>query len=195
MSDKARLLLDTAIELFFERGFWDTPTAMIAKKAGVANGTLFNYFPSKKALISGVYLHLKQSWSDHLEAGIPPDSDLRSQLFACWKRAIDWPVDNPKSYALLEQLKLSEDAEIGTLPEGVQLFGSAFSLIGEALQTGLIRPLPPELIHGAAIAQICATVQHISSTETDGPPQKRDEIIAISFDMFWRGIAAHSSGE
>ena len=38
---KKQALLETAIELFAEDGFWQTTTASIAQEAGVATGTLF----------------------------------------------------------------------------------------------------------------------------------------------------------
>ena len=58
MSDKKQQLLEASIDLFAREGFWNTSTASIARHAGVATGTLFNYFPSKDALIDAVYMHL-----------------------------------------------------------------------------------------------------------------------------------------
>lgn len=36
-------------------------TSSIARRAGVADGTLFTYFSSKEVLFQELYLHLKQS--------------------------------------------------------------------------------------------------------------------------------------
>jgi AcrR family transcriptional regulator len=187
MSDKARLLLDTAIRLFSERGFWDTPTAMIAKEAGVANGTLFNYFGSKTALIEGVYLSIKQEWADYIDAAEITGDTLPQRLKECWKRSIEWPVANPERYALLEQ---SEEISHGTSQGGANIFAAAMALFGEASEAGLVRKLPGGLIQAAAFGQICATVQHI--TQSNNPDI--NEISAISFDMFWRGIAINPVG-
>jgi len=43
-------ILEKAIELFISKGFEDTTTRDIAAAAGLAAGTLFNYFPSKETL-------------------------------------------------------------------------------------------------------------------------------------------------
>lgn len=43
-------ILDTARNLFIKNGFDETTTRDIASRAGIAAGTLFNYFPSKEAL-------------------------------------------------------------------------------------------------------------------------------------------------
>ena len=43
-------ILDKAAEIFVGKGFDDTTTRDMAEAAGVAVGTLFNYFPSKETL-------------------------------------------------------------------------------------------------------------------------------------------------
>jgi AcrR family transcriptional regulator len=186
MQAKKEKLIETAIALFHERGFWDTPTALIAKQAGVANGTLFNYFPSKAALIKAVHLSLKQDWSGYLEQTALPDGTVRDQLEECWRRAIEWPVANPRAFALLEQLKLSEDLENTESVGDLGLFAETYALIDHALDSGLFRPIPVGLIHNAAFAQVCVAIGHLHSH----PDATLDEISSTSFDMFWRGIAA-----
>ena len=47
-TDKREAILETALVLFTERGFYGTPTAMISREAGVATGTLFFYFKNKR---------------------------------------------------------------------------------------------------------------------------------------------------
>lgn len=43
-------ILEAALELFSKRGFYRTRTKEISRKAGIAEGTLFNYFRSKEDL-------------------------------------------------------------------------------------------------------------------------------------------------
>ena len=43
-------ILKAALDLFSTRGFYETTTRQISRKAGVAEGTLFNYFRSKEDL-------------------------------------------------------------------------------------------------------------------------------------------------
>jgi len=47
-------ILEAATQLFAQRGFSATPTADIAKKAGVAEGLVFHYFKTKE----GILLHI-----------------------------------------------------------------------------------------------------------------------------------------
>jgi len=45
-----RAILRAALQLFAEKGFYRTTTKAISKKAGIAEGTLFNYFETKEDL-------------------------------------------------------------------------------------------------------------------------------------------------
>ena len=45
-----RAILAAALKLFAEKGFYRTTTKEIARKAGIAEGTLFNYFETKEDL-------------------------------------------------------------------------------------------------------------------------------------------------
>ncbi len=54
LSEKEKAILFAAESLFAEKGASDTPTAEIAKKAGVTERTLFRYFPSKQDLLRRV---------------------------------------------------------------------------------------------------------------------------------------------
>jgi AcrR family transcriptional regulator len=50
-AETRRTILTVARRLFAEHGFDATTTRHIAVAAGIANGTLFNYFPTKEAII------------------------------------------------------------------------------------------------------------------------------------------------
>ena len=49
-----RKILDTSQELFRTAGYEATTTRDIAQAAGIATGTLFNYFPTKEAIVAGL---------------------------------------------------------------------------------------------------------------------------------------------
>ena len=52
---KRQALLEAALELFAEHGLTRASTAQIAKRAGVASGTLFFHFNSKEELIHALF--------------------------------------------------------------------------------------------------------------------------------------------
>ena len=54
LSDKQQRVLQAALDVFAERGFHGASTSEIAKRAGVAEGTLFKQYKTKKELMIGV---------------------------------------------------------------------------------------------------------------------------------------------
>lgn len=56
MTEKQQKIVEAAIEMFAEKGYASTSTSEIAKKAGVAEGTIFRNFVSKENLLFSVIL-------------------------------------------------------------------------------------------------------------------------------------------
>lgn len=54
LTDKQRKILVAATEMFAEKGFAATSTNEIAKKAGVAEGTIFRHYKTKKELLLSI---------------------------------------------------------------------------------------------------------------------------------------------
>lgn len=50
-ADKEVKIINAAINIFSEKGFESTRTREIAERAGVAEGTIFRYFPNKNAIL------------------------------------------------------------------------------------------------------------------------------------------------
>ncbi|SHE76026.1 transcriptional regulator, TetR family [Mariniphaga anaerophila] len=51
---KKQLILDTALELFAEKGFHATSMSQVAKQAKVSKGLAYNYFASKQEILSEI---------------------------------------------------------------------------------------------------------------------------------------------
>lgn len=56
LQDKEKRILEAAIQISNEKGFSSATTSEIAKRAGVAEGTIFRYFKTKKDILHGIML-------------------------------------------------------------------------------------------------------------------------------------------
>ncbi|RLD30633.1 MAG: TetR/AcrR family transcriptional regulator [Bacteroidetes bacterium] len=54
--DRRKSIMDTALEVFSENGYANASISMIAKKAGISKGLMYNYFKSKEELLSTIVL-------------------------------------------------------------------------------------------------------------------------------------------
>ncbi|WP_028987523.1 TetR/AcrR family transcriptional regulator [Thermicanus aegyptius] len=56
MTEKQLKILHAAIEIFSEKGYASTSTSEIAKKAGVAEGTIFRHYKTKADLLNAIVI-------------------------------------------------------------------------------------------------------------------------------------------
>jgi len=66
-------IFESAIDLFRRRGYDSTTIEAISKRAGVAKGTLFNFFPSKGAILLEHYRSLDHEFGRAM-AAMPPQN-------------------------------------------------------------------------------------------------------------------------
>jgi AcrR family transcriptional regulator len=72
-------ILQSARRLFSDNGYDTTTTRDIAVAAQIATGTLFNYFPTKEAIVASL---AREAIDDALASDIPPADTLEEDLFA-----------------------------------------------------------------------------------------------------------------
>lgn len=84
-------ILDAALEMFRKHGLHGTTTKRISNKAGIAEGTLFNYFKTKEDLALFFFqreIHSLVEWY-HAEKRLK-DAPLPEKLFAIIQRQLDY---------------------------------------------------------------------------------------------------------
>ncbi len=85
ISEKERKILDAAITVIAEKGFSAASTSEIARHAGVAEGTIFRYFKTKKGILRSILIHLGNVIAESLVVyGLNkiPDQDSREDIRA-----------------------------------------------------------------------------------------------------------------
>ena len=92
--EKQIALLEAATEVVATQGL-GAPTSQIAKRAGVAEGTLFRYFPTKDDLLNKLYIHLIQNLNEALVQSLGESAPLMDRTRALWNNFIDWGIANP----------------------------------------------------------------------------------------------------
>ncbi len=186
MTDKHEQLLLAAITLFAREGFWNTSTAAVAREAGVATGTLFNYFQSKSDLIDEVFGHLKTELADAISEELAGKTDTATRMKAIWMGYFTWALANPIHRKLLMQLKLSDLVSKSAQDASEQQFAFALEVIEAGIRDGLIEDLEPAYIAGIAHAHLEATLTHaLGDTKSQA---QRLKFAETGFSLFWKSI-------
>jgi AcrR family transcriptional regulator len=75
-----RRILDSALELFREKGFDATTMRDIAQKAAVATGAAYYYYPSKDAIVADFYERSCAEMQPQIEAALDDAKGLEARL-------------------------------------------------------------------------------------------------------------------
>ena len=70
-------ILDAATRVFAQRGFHRTTIRDVAKAAGVADGTIYNYFENKTGLLLGILNRLNETERRPQDLAQAADTDIR----------------------------------------------------------------------------------------------------------------------
>ena len=105
--DKRAALLDAALELFARDGLQRVSTAAIARKAGVAKGTLFVYFETKEQLLNELYLEIAADYVRAIRAGFDPRSAPGARLRPFWFAFARWYLDHGAAATFMLQCEVS----------------------------------------------------------------------------------------
>src|SRR3954469_7915676 len=74
-------ILDAALDLFAEKGYFGTSLRDIATVVGVRESALYNYFPGKDALFSALITASREHKAEQLPAGLAgPSTDVGALL-------------------------------------------------------------------------------------------------------------------
>lgn len=79
VQEKREAILSRARALFFRQGYTATTMPQIAKSAKVASGTLYLYFPSKKAIYAALLIEGYDSLVEHLQNAIKTTATPKDQ--------------------------------------------------------------------------------------------------------------------
>jgi len=106
--DKRDALMAAATRVIAAQGL-SAPTAVIAREAGVSNGSLFTYFETKADLFNQLYLELKTEMATASLDGLPAQAPLREQLSRLWSNWMRWATSSPGKRRAIALLGGSDD--------------------------------------------------------------------------------------
>lgn len=181
--DKRNAVLSAATRVFAERGL-HAATSAISKVAGVAEGTLFTYFPTKDDLINALYRELKLELGDTLLAGYPRRKSVKERLLHVWNRQIEWGLAHPGAMQTLKRIEVWPGLSEASRAAAAAPFAEILALADAAEEAGLLRPnLPRDLIVDTEKALGEVTVEFMRRQ-----PKRADQIRQLGFEMVWAAI-------
>jgi AcrR family transcriptional regulator len=185
VEDKKAALLEAALKLFTESGFHGTSTAQISKEAGVATGTLFNYFPTKEDLINGLYFEVKGELSREMGKDVQTQENYKEKLRKMWYNLVEWGLENQNEFLFVGQFCSSPYITNHTREVVMEEYIFFHDLVKEGLANGELGDYPEGMIISMFYQSSRTIVEFILFSE----PQDKNKAIEDGFQVVWNGVA------
>jgi AcrR family transcriptional regulator len=179
-SDKKRsAILEAATRVIVTQGL-SAPTMVIAKEAGVANGSLFTYFETKTDLFNQLYLELKMEMASGA-INLPVEAEAREQFSQLWKKWMNWAISNPEKRRAIAQLSVSDEITPENRAAGHKIMAPVADLLERARAHGPMR----KVSMGFLVALMNSVADATMDFMTQDPPNAKKHS-KEGFDALWR---------
>lgn len=178
---------DAALTLVGTRGMEGAPVALIARRAGVAVGTIYHHFRDKNALLRHLYVHLKREVAEEVLAPFREPGAARDRFRALWERMIGYYLEHPAEFTYLQLFENSRLYTGALKAEAMRAFAPLNEAVAAGIAGGVLRPMPAEVMHalflGCAV-ELCK--QHLHGVSKAEAPT-----IQAGFEACWRALGVH----
>jgi TetR/AcrR family fatty acid metabolism transcriptional regulator len=141
-SDKRERIIDAAIAVFAENGFQASRVSDVAKRAGVADGTIYLYFRNKEDLLLSVFEQKMDMLLVGLEQALSGVDDPRAQIRAFARFHLGQVRDNREAAEVLQvELRQSNKFLKEYRPEKLWAYLAVFArIVRDGQARGLFLP-------------------------------------------------------
>lgn len=179
-------LLDAARELFTTTGYHGTTTPVLARRAGVAEGTIYRHFASKQALLNAAYQET-QRWGSamvrEVTGGVPRSVGERlTTLGRVWLERAD---SDPARMRLLLAWRLPRELDETSRAAAQELRTGLEQLIALGKQQGTVRAGVVELWASVWLTLVTFGVEKVANREWS--PAHPHALATL--DAAWEAIA------
>ncbi len=184
-------ILDAAQKVFARKGFSEASVGEIAREAGVAKGTVYLYYPSKRDLYREALKSGLVSMCEDLEKKVRAAGSTESKLRVFMAAKLNYYRENHDFFkiycsefgsSVLQQAWLQKDFEEYHFRQ-LHLLTDALQ---EGIQNGILRNLPAE---ETAFAILNLTRGIITQRLLGWAKTRLEDDLEFMFELTWKGIA------
>jgi len=178
--EKRSAIMSAAARVIASEGL-SAPTLVIAREAGVANGTLFTYFETKAELFNELYVALKAELATASLKGLPVTADLRKQMFHLWSHSMEWAKSHPEKRRALAQLGVSDEITEASRAAGRKAMSGVARLLEQSRAGGPLRNAPLGFVVAIMNSLGDATMEFMAQDPANAKKHGK-----AGFDALWR---------
>lgn len=189
MNEKQTQILTASIRLFAHEGV-GVSTAKIAKEAQVSNGTLFNYYETKQALIDSVYFVIKEKMAADIINDLDLTLNMKTIFSTVWQRYSAWSWDHSLEFKVINLLKSSQLLSEEVKTAGDNLWLTLHGIVQAGIKAKSLVAAPDLYLCEIAAGQLNATILYARAHKFN--KKKLADLVDLGFSIYWHGICAKS---
>ena len=139
-----RKILATAEQVFGEKGYFETSVAEITLRTGVAQGTFYNYFPTKKAVFECLIQQLSSDLRYEIKQAMSRYETFQEKQKAGYKAFFHWVLEHRNLYSIVQQAVLVDHDLYRWYYE--KIAEGFIRSIEQAIDSGDCKALAPETV-------------------------------------------------
>jgi AcrR family transcriptional regulator len=182
-------ILETAMNLFVEKGIQGTSTASIAKKAGISSGTLFYHFKTKEELVHELYNFIFDSLINYHKEHFKKEANAYERLRQLWHLNIEWGTGHVEYSNFLERYAFHFYASDSAMQDAGERFDYYINVIADLISENLTKCVDFEYV----MNHFSWNMRMSGNYFIAHPKLYTPEMLEKTFQIYWSGISNVSS--
>jgi AcrR family transcriptional regulator len=145
-TDKKKIILESTLELVKEHGFHGFPMSEVAKRGGIAVGTIYHHFQGKEELIRELFEYVVDMIYQTASKGDDPKKPFKDRYFSLWENLLKLYTDKPSILRFFELYNNSSYYSPEAHTENNKFFKWLFEFFANGLASGALRPINKEML-------------------------------------------------
>ena len=185
-TEKKLAILESALQLITENGFHNAPMSLLAKRAGVAAGTIYHHFSGKEEIINALYAFGKSNMGLAMQKADDPKLPYKERFSRAWLSLFNHFTKHPAEFLFLEQYANSPFISQVTKEENRRFYKPTVDLLIDGMKKGKLRKMDTELMVALVYGDIATCVKLHLSGELKMTPARVRQAQESSWDSVCR---------
>jgi AcrR family transcriptional regulator len=148
---RRKAILEAATRVIVARGL-DAPTMVIAKEAGIPNGSFFTYFETKTVLLNQLYLELRKEMAETAMEWVRGEQSGADQLAQIWEFWMWWAENVPEKRRAMRQLEGAKEISLETRYAAYEAMAGVGQVVERARAGSVVGKAPLRYVVGLVVS-------------------------------------------
>lgn len=179
--EKRKSLMNVALHLFVQQGFYGTPMSQISKFSDMSMGSIYHHFKNKEDIINALYIEIKKNLAAHVLDDCNAKESFAESFHQLLRNVFEFFVENPSDLFFLEQYENSPLITASTREEELLIIRPIEELFDQATAQDLLKDLPSGVLYALFIGSVVSLIKH----HLAGRYQLDENLLSVTTRAIW----------